>query len=415
MQKTKILSRISIGITTMLMSVLSSCITTVEDVIGQYDFQGPIDFAQWYADDFSNDSLWNKAINDSILPRFMALPFDDIVQIGSIIKETPAFVQMSSISIDRNKIMESFKNRGFSDGVDFYLRYHSLFVGVDSVFIDSILPLVKSAPYPVIRDVRNRLKEVDIDLTSDSLFATLKANYLSDIKEEMYECKMKTMEAFDQVVVPAIEFEIDSLSEKSIRTIIDKFSGGFLDYRRIMVALGRDGQKFKELWAENIDGNDYTEIYFRHTSTMLKDMYNLQSEYYRAYTNSDLQLDIKMVEPSPILIKFPETEMTHINEFIENERFWGTVDAVDILPNLPSADPKILALQAIFETGRFIFDICSVISNDEMSPDDKLVAYCQFSIISQISENYKNNLRNQVLAIIDQSYNNLYTNIENAI
>lgn len=467
---------------------LSSCITTVEDVAGQYDFQGPIKFAQWYADDFSTDSLWNKAIEDSIMPLILALPFDDIAQIGAIIKETPAFKLMSVSVIDKDKMMDSFRNRNFKEcaefyvkyysifpeltpvycdsvlknadkesfdhiaeigsiinkspalkhligmsfgrgkimesfyardldeGVNFYIKYHRLFPMMDSIFTDSIMPIAESAPYPVLQNVAKKLLAKNIKFVDDSLLTASKYSYLNEIRDEIFECKMNSIEIYDQIVSPSIELELDSLSNESLRKVIDKFSGGILDYRRLLVVFGRDESKFKELWLRYVDGEDYTDIFYRHISSMLRDLYQLQCEYYNAFTGRELQIEPKMVDPKKINIGFPDGELAHIKEFIGKEKKAGLVDAASntfALTSL-SSDPKLFALQIIIEAGTGLADV--IISEpEELDSNDKLVAYCQYAILTQIPENYREDLRDQVLKLINNSYDNLYNNIADAI
>ncbi len=476
----------SIGFITSM--TLSSCITTVEDVAGQYDIRGPVEFAQWYADDFSTDSLWNKAIEDSIMPLILALPFDDIAQIGAIIKETPAFKLLSASAIDKDKMMGSFRNRNFKEcaefyakyysvfpeltsvycdsilknadkesfdqiaetgvivnkspalkpligmsfergkimesfyardldeGVNFYIKYHRIFPMMDSIFTDSIIPIAESAPYPILENIAKKLSAKNIKFVDDSILTASKYSYLSEIRDEIFECKMNSIEIYDQIVSASIELELDSLSNESLRKVIDKFSGGILDYRRLLVVFGRDESKFKELWQEYIDGEDYTDIFYRHISSMLRDMYQLQLEYYNAFTGRELQIEPKMVDPKKINIEFPDGELAHIKEFIGKEKTTGLVNAASNAFSLTSlsSDPRFFALQIIVEAGTDLADV--IISEpEELDSNDELVAYCQYAILAQIPENYREDLRNQVLMLINNSYDNLYNNIADAI
>lgn len=468
----------------MLSFSFSSCISTVEDVAGQYDFNGPIDFAEWYAEDFANDSLWNKAIKDSIMPLMLELPFDDIAKIGYIIKETPAYKLLVATPVPKNKIMESFKNRSFREraefyteyyslfpeltpvfrdsvlayvdkesfddiaevgaiikespvikelinrpmdrekvmesfynrdlveGVDFYIKYHRLFAQLDSIFNDSILPIAELAPYPILQNVGKKLASKKIHCIGDSILAASRHAYLKDVKDEIFECKMNSIEIYDQVLTSSIELELDSITNENIRKVIDKFSGGFMDYRRLLVVFGRDEAKFKELWLKYVDGEEYTDVFYRHISSMLRDMYQLQSEYYHAFTGKDMQIDPKIIDPMKLEINFPDGEMEHIKEFIKNEGVKGVTDAVLTLP--VGSDPRLIALQKIVEAGAFLVDT-AISMQEELDSNDKLVAYCQFAILSQIPDDYRENLRKNVITIISQSYDNLYNNIADEI
>ncbi len=390
---------------------LSSCIETTEDLMDQYYYQGgATEFSQWYMDSrgILDTISFDKVYIDSIIPKIQVLSFKDMANIADVIKGTSMYEVLVNTNISAGKMTRAFKKMEMDEGIDFYIKARNHFPKLDKVYKDSIMPIIARAPYPVLKKVNNKLSKASVKVELDSVMCCAKGEFLEYVKEELEECRLASIEAYDCATLPAIELGLDSVCEKQVGKVMDKFAGGFMDYRKILIAFGRDMNKFKELWDKYVIAADYQEVIYTYSNVFLNDMYDLQNDYYFQIMGNNCDLQRKSYIPETLSLSFPKDEMQLFEDYISVEQSKGWYTLVDMLPSI---NPKDWIADLIVTGVEIGVDVLS----EEMTPEEKLEAFCQNSVLSQISSGYFDKERQTIIELINNSYNNLYNNIINEI
>ena len=458
--------------------ILVGCVETPEDAMDQYRYwglEGYIDDMVAYSE---TSPIYTQVFNDSIFPKIMnELSFDELAKISDKVKNHSTYKNFQEVDIPADRIEKSFNNKNPLDACKFYqkyqitfkglneiyrskilvrdkdnasfseiiemnnilsstplknkltqfqysdelildyfklwtpeegakklIAYHNMFPAMDTVYRQKILPVIVNAPYEVLLEITNTLKGSDYYQIIYESSKQARDEYLFDIKRELNNHKDIAVEALDRVIIPSIQLELDSLSLSNAKTVTNKFIGGFLNIRKLALSFGRDESKLKDLWNEHVKSEKYDEIFDKHIKGLLDDVYTSQNEYYKKFIGADRKKVIYQFMSEPLLIQYPK-QSELIQKYIKSNKF-GYVKS--IAEWLPYVGDVIM-----------ISDTYDMLTNDseeeKLEDKDAFILFCQQMIIGQVREDYFENVRDEVIKVIDYSYDQLFKDISKKI
>lgn len=388
------------------MLCLNSCINTPQDVVEQYEYQGPLDFASYYAELFPDDSLWIDTIRDSIINRVAKLPFKDILEFGDIIKNTKSYVYMSSIKISRDTVMNYFHKSDYKDGILLYSKYSCRHSIIDSVFTDSIFPVLLKAPYPILRFSYYNITDISKKQQLADNMKTDRQQYLNNIREDLEICKLNAIQAYDEVIEPMLKLAIDSLSSEDTKTLKKRLTGfSFKHIKEYFTFL--DKEKFRNKWKEVVKGDNYSRLCSDHVNSSIYAVYDFQRKYYKEMVAKDWSSNYPSISVIPLKFAVPDISEDQLTKYIIRKNMEGQTDGIQL-------GPLSAAAQTIGSIIMLGIDIVEV-ATDEMSPEELLLSYIHQTIINSIPNDYFLALREQYISKVNKSYDKLYFAIENEL
>lgn len=390
--------------------LFTGCIETPKDVVDQYEYQGPISFANYFMEYFPKDDLWNTTIQDSILSRVESLPLSQIIEFGDIIKESPVYQYFPTINISRHNVMEHYRNLDMTEGIDFYQTYTPRHSIIGEVFRDSIFPILLNAPYPLLKNIHSHIQDAELKGRIDKKKKETRPLYLEDVKAEVEICKLNAIENYDLNVISMIQLAIDSLAESNIIDIKGKISGGFLDYKTLISYFKMNDKYLNKIWNEKVKREDYMDIISSHINSTLNEVNIFQQDYYEDLTGKKWNYQFPNLTLPPVNFTMPKLSLELFNQYLNKEVIdSGTDDPLNILRS-----PISQVMEGIVVAGITIIDIAEAIEG-ELSPEEKLSAYIHSEIMKFFPDEYHASLRKEFINIIETSYNQLYKDIENEL
>lgn len=374
-------------------------------VMLEFNKMNPIDaskFYQKYRKTFRDvENLYSEKVFYRNLSK---VSFSDALEMSDILHKSPLEGKVATYNFSTDSILSYFGRFDAKDGAKKYKTYHKEYPVMDSVYQEWIIPVIINAPYETITEVSNILKDSKFaSVLNESKLAARNAS-LSQIREEVNAQKDYAIEALDRVIIPSIQLELDSLSQKEADKVTEKFIGGFLNIRELALSFGRDENKFKKLWDEHIHSDKYDEVFDKHIKTLLNDVYASQQELYTQITGANRKKICYEFMSDPILIEYPK-DSSLIQKYIKSNKFGYIKSLAEWVPYIGEAI-------TISDT----YDMLTENSEEEKLEDkDAFKIFCQQLIIGQIDDKYFENVRSEAIKVIDYSYDQLYKDISKNI
>lgn len=381
---------------------LTSCeCTTIEEAMQRYS---------WYdtyhdkADAYMTvaGDLMRQVFADSIMPQIIKRPLEEIADISDVIKGSPCYDKLREAKISRTQVMDVFRSKNINDGAKFFVKYRKLFSVIEDVYNDSIMPILADAPYPNLRDLESILKGTKQRSIISNIKLQKRNDVLVDIKANLAEAQKNAEAAVDSVLFPSINFELDSLIEDNVNTVLEKYSGGFLNWHNISLLWKDNEKKFDDKWEKYIRSQKYNEVFDKYINDFLTDLSKMQQHYFINAVGKDKKRIAWSYKANPITINFLTTDynindlFNKFNELKKEER-WDFLDYVD--------KPENILLNKVIGYAIDLF------AEEPENPEDYLKLYSENFIHSQIGENYQNSCKQAVHDIVKQSFFKLYSDI----
>lgn len=341
-----------------------------------------------------SDEMIKDAIKDFDIP--------DIIKFHNLIIKTPKRDTVRKIKLADEKYRTYLDSLNVYEAALFYSKSNKLFSNLDSFFVDYFLPKLEYVPYPVLKKINDEFIKAPFYPTIQSLLLKSKNSFLCQIKDEIELNKAAALEAYETVVIPSIELELDSIAEGDSQKLVKKFGGGFLGVRKATFMFGRDEDKFAKLWEKHIGGEKYDDAFDKHINNFLNELSLIQGVIYESVTGKNSSPKQYHYLAAPIVLTYPDSLVERVKQYVELNKF-STLKGIGEW--IPGVGDLI-----------FVYDIVS--ENEEgqqMSSDDFLKLFCQGLIIEQIGQPYRDKVHSQIQATINKSFDELYENISKTI
>lgn len=314
-----------------------------------------------------------------------------------------------------NDAMVEFKKLSPSNGAIFYMKNRKSYNFLDKLYGDSIMPALEYCTYYELKDVYAILKNSPYGGKIGELKHNAREILLSDIYNEINSNMKEEQDIFLNEILPAIELGIDSIANVNVDEVIDEYSGGFLNYKKLYFFAGRNEEDFMKIWTEKVKIEKYHQYITDNSKYFLEMLCNLKMLYYKEITGRNVSEEIKFELPYTS-IEFNDSIKKVVRDFTDKELYGMTISVIK-----DYAIPTALGIASfgvgtiLYECGNTIYDVKTIyddIKSGKMSADDLLKLQCESYINEQLFDKYLKGYKDCILKEIYIINNNLYNSIE---
>lgn len=160
---------------------------------------------------------------------------------------------LSSNTMSQDSALVRFSQLSPVDGAKFYLENRKEYKYMDGLYEEYIIPNLYYCNYYEIRDIYKILSGTPFSKELMQLKENSKNDYLLLIKRDLEKHEQVELASVEESLFPYIKMGMDSLIDEDVEDILDKYSGGFMNYRKLHFFLGRGRQDFKDMFWEKMD------------------------------------------------------------------------------------------------------------------------------------------------------------------
>jgi hypothetical protein len=314
-------------------------------------------------------------------------------------------------SLTHAEVLDSIVSLSPSEGALFYINNKENISFLDSLYGNTVLPAMEDCDYMELKKVRSILGETKYKNQIQKFMFDKRVAYLNTIKKEITENEKKEIASIDDYVIPSIEYELDSLIEMNVDDILDSYSGGILNFRKLAFLFGRDKDKFISIFNNDVNIIGYEKCVQDYALNYMYIINYQQDKYCKNFTDSAFIYKAEFKLPKPKM-SLSNNTISFIQDYTSNEKwdivFSGIRDY---------ATPIVIAYfsggaSLIYDAATMTYDINEAINNTEISPEEIIKCLCEEDVAKQTIEFYKLNIRQQLIDHIKKSNNLLYKKIE---
>ena len=323
------------------------------------------------------------------------------------VQESEQFTQQDAI--------DKFAELSPTVGAQFYVDSRKQYPFLDTMYVENIVPIVKQCSFDTIKSVFFCVNETPASSALAPAYETKKKEYLRQIKEEIKGNALSQKKAFVDCVVPAMQVEIDSLLEEDMTNVMSKYSGGFLNWRKLKFWFGTNSDDFAKIWKENIDNDKYTNCVASYIDTYLDSLAVLRSNYYKDVVGDGEFESENHVDQATMDLLLAKKCVREVKRFTEKEKDEMTVSLLKdwVAPTVLGAFTGGVgtAVAWAYDAGNFAYDVKVTIDDikaQKMDADDVVKYACMENIGFQIRQAYLKFYTERVFKNIDQNSKQLY-------
>lgn len=315
--------------------------------------------------------------------------------------------------------IDSFSKLSPSEGARFYVDNRDQYPFLDTLYVSYVIPIVGECCFDTIKMVRDVVGKTPADSALLPSYAQTRKRYLTQIDKEIKENAVLQKQAFVNCIIPAMQVEIDSLLEEDMDKVIDKYAGGFLNFRKLKFFFGTDSKDFADLWNQNIDNDKYTNCVAKYIDTYLDSLAVMRNDYYKdVVNNGEFESDSRISQATMDLLLAKKC-VKQVDEFTKNEIGDMSVSIIKdfIVPAVLGASTGGVGAVAswAYDAGNLGYDVkvtMDDIKSQKMEPEDVLKYACMENIGFQIRQAYLKFYTQRVFKNIDENSQKLYESIE---
>ncbi len=317
----------------------------------------------------------------------------------------------SEVPFTKENAMQKFLEMSPEQGASFYAKNRLAYSFLDSFYRDSIFPAVTNCSYNELKNINTALKNTPLTGIAEVYFDEARKMYLKDIHAEIINNVHLQKQVFEKEVMPLMEIELNSMVTDDMENVIDKYAGGFLNYRKLEFFFGKDGKDFKELWKKYVHVQSYSERMNKYVEAYLDSICKFQEDYLYSVTgrkiNKKLRIDIPYIP-----INISSDILGQVNEFTKGEKMAMTTELIK-----DYAAPVVIGAltggvgSVIYEIGNTsydVYDLYQEIENEEVEPEEQLLSVCVEEINDEIKKQYFQAVQHAVMNRIENSNQVLY-------
>ncbi len=200
--------------------------------------------------------------------------------------------------------------------------------------------------------------------------------------------------------------------------VMDEYSGGILNWRKIKFWFGTDSKDFAKIWKDNIDNEKYTKCVASYIGTYLDSLAVLRDNYYKDIIGDGEFESNSEVSQATMDLLLAKKCIKEVKKFTEKEK---SEMAVSFLKDWVA--PVVIgaftggtgtAVAWAYDAGNFAYDAkvtLDDIKSQKLDEDDVVKYACMENIGFQIRQAYLKYYTERVFKNIDQNSKQLYESI----
>lgn len=339
------------------------------------------------------------AIKFRLLPFYMALLCFTLTSCSKYIKEPKQYSEKEALEI----MLELTP----VECSDFYRINYKLNSFLDSLYVEEILPCFQQIPLPEFKSAILKLKDTPAEEYACTIYEDLYDDLISDLADELDSITFIQQQAFSEDLMPIIEVALDSIICADLEFVIEEYSGGFLNYRKLGLFTGKDSNDFAKKWNEIVDKSRYT--------ILIQDFVNDYLSLLRETNNQYMEESIGKTFPLKNDIEFPKVNVSFNDECLYSVAAFNSREKSGMFKEFLKdwVAPAALAVVTggastivnVYEAANFGYDIMVTVDEiQKMEPtsEEVLMYECASSIEEQIYKYCLNPLQESVFSMIEK-------------
>lgn len=311
----------------------------------------------------------------------------------------------------RAEVFDSLVCKTPSEGALFYVENRRNVEFLDSMYEATVIPAIESCDYLELKKVQGVLKNTKYNKIISGLMAAKRSRCLENIKAEIAKNEKLEIAAVNKYIVPTLSLEMDSLVENNVDEILNSYSGGILNYRKLAFLVGRDSSKFVSIFDEKVDVAGFGKCSSDYANNFLYIISYQQDKYCNSLTGKSFHYKAAFKQPVPV-VNLSQNTIGFIQTYTDKENvgvIYSAVKdyAVPIAIGFVSGGASL-----VYDAATMGYDIVQSIRNTELSQEDIAKFLCEQDVVDHTINIYVESVRKQLIQHIKNSNKLLYNKIE---
>lgn len=307
--------------------------------------------------------------------------------------------------------MDKFEELSPLEGATFYKENRVDYPFLDTLYTDSIVPALLQCNYYELKDVSGELEGLPLCSTLNDAVSEKRELFLETIAGEIQENNDRALLSFEKSVLPAIKMDVDSMLEKDVESVLNQYSGGLFNYKKLMFFFGRDNKEFKKMFWEKMDTAKYISHVEEHVTAYLDSIGKYQKSYSIDLVKREFD-GIPTVETPNLVVGLSKSTMKHIQKYTK-----GEADDILVEGFRDYVAPLFLTggVSILYDIGTTAYDIAITIDDIKKNKpnSDEMAHYiCAHDISYQIENFFLKEYTERVIRAVTESNNKLYKFID---
>lgn len=302
-----------------------------------------------------------------------------------------------------------------TEGAQFFVNNREQYPFLDTLYVDNIVPIVGQCSFDTINAVKKCVEKTPADDALSPYYNETREDYLAGLNQEIKENAISQKKAFVDYIVPAMQVEIDSLLEVDMSEVMSKYSGGFMNWRKLKFWFGTGSDDFEKIWNENIDNDKYTECVAKYINTYLDSLAVQRNNYYNdIIENGDFESETRISQATMDLLLAKKC-VREVKKFTEKEKDEMTTSFLKdwVAPTILGAFSGGVGtvVSWAYDAGNFLYDVKVTLDDIKLQKLDseEVIKYaCMENIGFQIRQAYLKYYTERVFRNIDENSDKLY-------
>ena len=305
-----------------------------------------------------------------------------------------------------------------TEGAQFFVNNREQYPFLDTLYVDNIVPIVGQCSFDTINAVKKCVEKTPADDALSPYYNETREDYLAGLNQEIKENAISQKKAFVDYIVPAMQVEIDSLLEVDMSEVMSKYSGGFMNWRKLKFWFGTGSDDFEKIWNENIDNDKYTECVAKYINTYLDSLAVQRNNYYNdIIENGDFESETRISQATMDLLLAKKC-VREVKKFTEKEKDEMTTSFLKdwVAPTILGAFSGGVGtvVSWAYDAGNFLYDVkvtLDDIKSQKLDSEEVIKYACMENIGFQIRQAYLKYYTERVFRNIDENSDKLYNTI----
>ena len=302
-----------------------------------------------------------------------------------------------------------------TEGAQFFVNNREQYPFLDTLYVDNIVPIVGQCSFDTINAVKKCVEKTSADDALSPYYNETREDYLAGLNQEIKENAISQKKAFVDYIVPAMQVEIDSLLEVDMSEVMSKYSGGFMNWRKLKFWFGTGSDDFEKIWNENIDNDQYTECVAKYINTYLDSLAVQRNNYYNdIIENGDFESETRISQATMDLLLAKKC-VREVKKFTEKEKDEMTTSFLKdwVAPTILGAFSGGVGtvVSWAYDAGNFLYDVkvtLDDIKSQKLDSEEVIKYACMENIGFQIRQAYLKYYTERVFRNIDENSDKLY-------
>ena len=302
-----------------------------------------------------------------------------------------------------------------TEGAQFFVNNREQYPFLDTLYVDNIVPIVGQCSFDTINAVKKCVEKTPADDALSPYYNETRKDYLAGLNQEIKENAISQKKAFVDYIVPAMQVEIDSLLEVDMSEVMSKYSGGFMNWRKLKFWFGTGSDDFEKIWNENIDNDKYTECVAKYINTYLDSLAVQRNNYYNdIIENGDFESETRISQATMDLLLAKKC-VREVKKFTEKEKDEMTTSFLKdwVAPTILGAFSGGVGtvVSWAYDAGNFLYDVkvtLDDIKSQKLDSEEVIKYACMENIGFQIRQAYLKYYTERVFRNIDENSDKLY-------